>query len=50
MDFDYDEFEKYGEEDYDDEEEEDLDEYIEDDEEEGKNIKHSLSINSFVSN
>lgn len=50
MDFDYDEFEKYGEEDYDDEEEEDLDEYIEDDEEEGKNIKHSLNIDSFVSN
>lgn len=35
MDFDYDEFEKYGEEDYEDEEDEDLDEYIEDEEEEG---------------
>lgn len=36
VDFDYDEFEKYGEEDYEDEEDEDLDEYIEDEEEEGK--------------
>lgn len=36
MDFDYDEFEKYGEEDYEDEEDEDLDEYLEDEEEEGK--------------
>ncbi|XP_037868375.1 transcription elongation factor SPT6 [Bombyx mori] len=36
VDFDYDEFEKYGEEDYEDEDEEDLDEYIEDDEEEGE--------------
>ncbi|XP_041979251.1 transcription elongation factor SPT6 [Aricia agestis] len=35
VDFDYDEFEKYGEEDYEDEEE-DLDEYIEDEEEEGE--------------
>ncbi|CAB3227158.1 unnamed protein product [Arctia plantaginis] len=35
VDFDYDEFEKYGEEDYESEEEEDLDEYIEDEEEEG---------------
>ncbi|XP_050684543.1 transcription elongation factor SPT6 [Leptidea sinapis] len=35
VDFDYDEFEKYGEEDYEDEEEEDLDEYIEDEEEDG---------------
>lgn len=37
MDFDYDEFEKYGDE-YEDEEEEDLDEYIDDDEEEGELI------------
>ncbi|XP_068633718.1 transcription elongation factor SPT6 [Battus philenor] len=36
VDFDYDEFEKYGEEDYEDEEDEDLDEYIEDEEEEGE--------------
>lgn len=36
VDFDYDEFEKYGEEDYEDEEDEDLDEYIEDEEEDGK--------------
>lgn len=36
VDFDYDEFEKYGDEDYDDEDEEDLDEYIEDEEEEGE--------------
>lgn len=35
VDFDYDEFEKYGEEDYEDEEDEDLDEYIEDEEDEG---------------
>nr|XP_032517831.1 transcription elongation factor SPT6 isoform X1 [Danaus plexippus plexippus] len=35
VDFDYDEFEKYGEEDYEDEDDEDLDEYIEDEEEEG---------------
>ncbi|CAH0715376.1 unnamed protein product, partial [Brenthis ino] len=35
VDFDYDEFEKYGD-DYEDEEEEDLDEYIDDDEEEGE--------------
>lgn len=35
VDFDYEEFEKYGEEDYEDEEEEDLDEYLEDEEEEG---------------
>ncbi|XP_026762077.2 transcription elongation factor SPT6 [Galleria mellonella] len=35
VDFDYDEFEKYGDEDYEDEEEEDLDEYIEDEEEGG---------------
>lgn len=36
VDFDYDEFEKYGDEDYEDEEDEDLDEYIDDDEEEGE--------------
>ncbi|XP_050557944.1 transcription elongation factor SPT6 [Spodoptera frugiperda] len=36
VDFDYDEFEKYGEEDYEDEEDEDLDEYLEDEEEEGE--------------
>ncbi|RVE50918.1 hypothetical protein evm_004485 [Chilo suppressalis] len=36
VDFDYDEFEKYGEEDYEDEEDEDLDEYIEDEEEDGE--------------
>lgn len=35
VDFDYEEFEKYGEEDYEDEDEEDLDEYLEDEEEEG---------------
>ncbi|CAG9102905.1 hypothetical protein JYU34_005682 [Plutella xylostella] len=33
VDFDYDEFEKYGDEDYDDEDEEDLDEYLSDDDE-----------------
>lgn len=39
VDFDYEEFEKYGDgEDYEDEDEEDLDEYIEDDEEEGSYI------------
>ncbi|CAH4028346.1 unnamed protein product [Pieris brassicae] len=36
VDFDYDEFEKYGDEDYDEEDEEDLDEYIEDEEEDGE--------------
>lgn len=35
VDFDYDEFEKYGEEDYESEEDEDLDEYMEDEEEDG---------------
>ncbi|XP_060803163.1 transcription elongation factor SPT6 [Amyelois transitella] len=35
VDFDYDEFEKYGEEDYEDEDDEDLDEYIEEEDEEG---------------
>lgn len=37
VDFDYDEFEKYGEEDYEDEEEDDF-EYIDDEDEEGKLI------------
>ncbi|XP_028156739.1 transcription elongation factor SPT6 [Ostrinia furnacalis] len=36
VDFDYDEFEKYGDEDYEDEDEEDLDEYIEDEEDDGE--------------
>ncbi|KAL0838660.1 hypothetical protein ABMA28_016733 [Loxostege sticticalis] len=36
VDFDYDEFEKYGDEDYEDEDEEDLDEYLEDEEEDGE--------------
>ena len=44
MDFDYDEFEKYGEEDYEDEEEEDLDEYLEDEEEEGKCLLDTTSF------
>lgn len=37
VDFDYDEFEKYGEEDYEDEEDDDF-EYIDDEDEEGKLI------------
>lgn len=43
VDFDYDEFEKYGEEDYESEEDEDLDEYLEDDEEEGELKKKELN-------
>lgn len=51
MDFDYEEFEKYGDgEDYEDEDEEDLDEYIEDDEEEGiyfSIVEHEVLISNY---